>query len=144
MYPSLFTIVGGLEKTGWMGLEAQGMSPVVSGNRAPGVSAVIWSLSFVSAFINNIPLTAAFIPVLRSLGSVSGLNAYPFWWALAAGTGLGGNGTVIGASSNVIAIALAKARGVRITFVEFAKIGMVILVLTTLVANLIILLRFLL
>jgi len=120
------------------------MSPVVSGNRALGVSAVIWSLSFVSAFISNIPLTAGIIPVLRSLGSVSGLNAYPFWWALAAGTGLGGNGTVIGASSNVIAVALAKARGVRITFVEFAKIGMVILVLTTLVANLIILLKFLL
>jgi Na+/H+ antiporter NhaD/arsenite permease-like protein len=88
-------------------------------------------------------LAAAFIPVLRSLGNVSGLDVYPFWWALAAGTGLGGNGTIIGASSNVIAIGLARSKGVRITFVEFAKIGIVVLVLTTLVANSILLLKFL-
>ena len=65
------------------------------------------------------------------------------WWALSAGTGLGGNGTIIGASANVIATGLAQARGVKITFVEFAKLGMVILLLTTAAANLILLVRFL-
>ena len=140
-FASLFVIVGGLEKTGWMNLVAQTMSPLVSGNRALGLTAVLWVFSFVSAILNNIPLAAAFIPVLRGLESVSGLNVSPFWWALAAGTGLGGNGTIIGTSSNVIAIGLARARGVRITFFEFAKIGMVILILTTLVANLIFLLK---
>jgi Na+/H+ antiporter NhaD/arsenite permease-like protein len=140
-FGSLFIIVGALEKTGWMDLAAQAILGFAGGNTASGVSAVLWSLSLMSAFINNIPLAAAFVPVLRSLRSVSGLNVYPFWWALAAGTGLGGNGTIIGASSNVIAVGLARARGVRITFVEFAKIGMVVLVLTTLVANLILLLR---
>jgi len=134
--------VGGLEKTGWMNLVAQAMSPLVSGNRALGLTAVLWVFSFVSAILNNIPLTAAFVPVLRNLGSISGSNVYPFWWALAAGTGLGGNGTMIGASSNVIAIGLARSKGVRITFVEFAKIGIVVLVLTTLVANSILLLKF--
>jgi Na+/H+ antiporter NhaD/arsenite permease-like protein len=141
-FGSLFIVVGALEKTGWMDLAAQAILGFAGGNPASGVSTVLWSLSLMSAFINNIPLAAAFVPVLRSLGSVSRLNVYPFWWALAAGTGLGGNGTIIGASSNVIAVGLARAKGVRITFVEFAKIGMVVLVLTTLVANLILLLRF--
>jgi len=125
-----------------MNVVAQMMMPVVSGDRMLGLTVVLWVFSFVSAFVNNIPLAAAFIPVLRTLGSIAGTSVYPFWWALAAGTGLGGNGTIIGASSNVIAIGLARARGVRITFIEFLKTGMVVLVLTTLVANLILLLRF--
>ena len=138
----LFVVVGALEKTGWMHLVAQAMSPLVEGNRALGVSTVLWISSLTSAFIDNIPFTASFIPVLMNLGSISGVTVYPLWWALSVGTGLGGNGTIIGASANVIATGLAQARGVRITFVEFAKVGMVILLLTTGVANLILLVRF--
>ena len=138
----LFVVVGALEKTGWMHLVAQAMSPLVEGNRALGVSTVLWISSLTSAFIDNIPFTASFIPVLMNLGSISGVTVYPLWWALSVGTGLGGNGTIIGASANVIATGLAQARGVKITFVEFAKIGMVILLLTTGVANLMLLIRF--
>jgi len=141
-FGALFVVVGALEKTGWMGLVAQGMSPLVSGNRALGVSAVLWISSLTSAFIDNIPFTASFIPVLTDLGKLSEVSVYPLWWALSAGAGLGGNGTIIGASANVIATGLAQARGVKITFMEFAKVGMVILVLTTAVANLILLARF--
>ena len=142
-FGSLFVVVGALEKTGWMASAAKTILDSVGGHTAIGISSVLWSFSLMSAFINNIPLAAAFIPVLRSLGTGSAVDANPFWWALAAGTGLGGNGTIIGASSNVIAIALARAKGVRITFVEFAKVGMVVLVLTTAVANLILLLKLL-
>jgi len=141
-FGSLFVVVGALEKTGWMNLVAQGMAPLTSGNRALGVTAVLWIFSLASAFVNNIPFAAAFIPVLTDLGSQSGTAAYPFWWALSAGTGLGGNGTIIGASANVIATGLAQARGVKITFVEFAKVGMVTLLLTTFVANLVLVARF--
>jgi Na+/H+ antiporter NhaD/arsenite permease-like protein len=140
-FGSLFIVVGALEKTGWMNLAAQVILTYVGGNVAFGVTVSLWFMSLLSAFINNIPLAAAFIPVLKSLASSSGLNVFPFWWALAAGTGLGGNGTIIGASSNVIAIGIAKAKGVRITFLEFAKVGMIVLVLTTSVANMIILLK---
>jgi Na+/H+ antiporter NhaD/arsenite permease-like protein len=140
-FGSLFIVVGALEKTGWMDSAAQAILGLHGGNIASGVSIILWSFSLMSAFINNIPLAAAFVPVLKSMGNVSGLDIYPYWWALAAGTGLGGNGTIIGASSNVIAIGLARSRGVRITFVEFVKIGIVVLVLTTLVANLILLLK---
>jgi Na+/H+ antiporter NhaD/arsenite permease-like protein len=141
-FGSLFVVVGALEKTGWMSLVARGMSPLVSANKALGVSAVLWISSLTSAFIDNIPFTASFIPVLTDLGNLSGVSVYPLWWALSAGAGLGGNGTIIGASANVIATGLAQARGVKITFKEFAKTGMIILVLTTAVANLILLARF--
>ena len=141
-FGSLFVVVGALEKTGWMSLMAQGMLPIVGANRTIGVSVVLWISSLISAFIDNIPLTASLIPVLTDLGSLSGVNVYPLWWALSAGAGLGGNGTIIGASANVIATGLAQARGVKITFMEFAKTGMVILVLTTALANLILLARF--
>lgn len=141
-FGSLFIVVGALEKTGWMTLMAQQMSLLVGENRLLGVSAVLWISSLASAFVDNIPFTAAFIPVLTDLGSHSAAAVYPLWWALSAGTGLGGNGTIIGASANVIATGMAQARGVKITFVEFAKVGMLILVLTTAVANLILLARF--
>lgn len=140
-FGSLFVVVGALEKTGWMSLAAQCMSPLLA-NRALGVSAVLWVSSLVSAFIDNIPFAASFIPVLMGLGNPSEATVYPVWWALSAGTGLGGNGTIMGASANIIATGLAQARGVKITFVEFAKIGMVIMFLTTAVANLILLARF--
>jgi len=140
-FGSLFVVVGALEKTGWMTLVAQEMSPILHDNSQVGISVVLWVSSLASAFIDNIPFAAAFIPILSDLG-ISGAKTYPLWWALSAGTGLGGNGTIIGASANVIATGLAQARGVKITFVEFAKMGMVILILTTAVANLVLLARF--
>jgi Na+/H+ antiporter NhaD/arsenite permease-like protein len=140
-FGSLFVVVGALEKTGWMSLAAQEMAPLVSGNKALGVSAVLWISSLAAAFVDNIPFTASFIPVLTSLQNVSSVPPHSLWWALAAGTGLGGNGTMIGASANVLATGLAQARGVKITFVEFAEVGMVILLLATTVANLILLAR---
>jgi Na+/H+ antiporter NhaD/arsenite permease-like protein len=142
-FGSLFIVVGALEKTGWIGLIAQQMSLFVGENPQVAVSVVLWVSSLTSAFIDNIPFAAAFIPVLTSLGTHYGqASVYPLWWALSAGTGLGGNGTIIGSSANVIATGLAQARGVKIKFVEFLKVGMVIMLLTTLLANVILAARF--
>jgi Na+/H+ antiporter NhaD/arsenite permease-like protein len=137
-FSSLFVVVGALEKTGWMALISQKMVSLVGGSLPLGITVVLWISSLTSAFIDNIPFAAAFIPVLSNLSS-SGLNANPLWWALASGTGFGGNGTMIGASANVIAVGVAQARGVKISFKEFAKVGMIVLLSTTLVANLILL-----
>jgi Na+/H+ antiporter NhaD/arsenite permease-like protein len=141
-FTSLFIVVGGLDKTGWLGLISEGLVGLVGSNTSLGITVVLWISSFASALIDNIPFAAAFIPVLSDLGR-SGVNVYPLWWALSAGTGLGGNGTIIGASANVIAAGIAQARGVKITFVEFAKVGLITLVITTTVANLLLIARFL-
>jgi len=142
-FGSLFIIVGALDKTGWLKFASQSLVLLVGDNTILGITVVLWVSSILSAFIDNIPFTAAFIPVLAELGR-SGVDVYPLWWALSAGTGLGGNGTIIGASANVIAIGIAQARGVRITFREFAKVGLPIMVLTTALGNLILVARFLL
>jgi len=140
-FGSLFVVVGGLEKTGWLTLVSGSMAQLIGESEFVGISLVLWVSSISSAFIDNIPFTAAFIPVLRELGR-TGVDIYPLWWALSAGTGLGGNGTIIGASANVIAAGIAQARGVKITFSEFAKAGIVVMFLTTSLANLILLLMF--
>jgi Na+/H+ antiporter NhaD/arsenite permease-like protein len=140
-FSSLFVVVGALEKTGWMAVISGGMLSLIRGNVPLGITVVLWVSSLTSAFVDNIPFAAAFIPVLSDLGR-SGIEIYPLWWALAAGAGFGANGTMIGASTNVIALGIAQARGVRISFVEYAKVGMVILLTTTAVANLILLVMF--
>jgi Na+/H+ antiporter NhaD/arsenite permease-like protein len=140
-FGSLFILVGALEKTGWMDLLSNWIMLTIGDSKLIGITVILWVSSVGSAFIDNIPFAAAFIPVITDLGR-SGLNVYPFWWALAAGTGLGGNGTIVGASANVIATGIAQARGVKISFGEFFKIGMIILLTTTAVGNLILLSMF--
>lgn len=138
-FGALFIVVGGLEKTGWMEMLSNWILVNIGNNTALGITVILWISSIGSAFIDNIPFAAALIPVLTDLGR-SGLNVYPLWWALSAGTGLGGNGTIIGASANVIATGIAQARGVKISFREFFTTGMVTLLITTAVSNAILLL----
>jgi Na+/H+ antiporter NhaD/arsenite permease-like protein len=140
-FGSLFIVVGALEKTGWMELLSHWIMLTIGDNRLVGITVVLWISSVGSAFIDNIPFAAAFIPVLTELGR-SGLDVYPLWWALSAGTGLGGNGTLIGASANVIAAGIAQARGVKISFAEFFKVGIITLLFTTAISNMILLAMF--
>jgi Na+/H+ antiporter NhaD/arsenite permease-like protein len=140
-FGSLFIVVGGLQKTGWMDLLSHWILLAIGNNKFLGITVMLWLSSLGSAFVDNIPFAAAFIPVLTDLGR-SGLNAYPLWWALSAGTGLGGNGTIIGASANVIATGIAQARGVKISFAEFFKVGMTTLLITTAVSNMILIAMF--
>jgi len=141
-FGSLFIVVGALEKTGWMLIISERIISLIAGDRMLGITVILWTSSLASAFIDNIPFAAAFIPVLTELGR-SGMDVYPLWWAFSAGTGLGGNGTIIGASANVIATGIAQARGVRISFGEFAKFGIPMLLITTAIGNLILIVRFL-
>ena len=76
----------------------------------------------MSAIVDNIPFVVAMIPILKSLGA-EGLPIEPLWWALALGAGFGGNGTPIGASANILAIALSKQAGRPITFRTWVRCG---------------------
>ncbi len=89
---------------------------------------VTWFAAIASAIVDNIPLTAAMIPLIHDLGAT--MDVYPLWWALALGACLGGNGTAIGASANVVVIGIAEREGFGITFVDFLKVGMLVLFVT--------------
>jgi len=139
----LFIIVGGLEKTGVIHLLASQLTPIIEYNNILAISAILWVSSVASAFIDNVPYSVAFIPILEDLIATQSTLSDIAWWALALGTGFGGNGTVIGAASNIVAIGIASKMGYNITFKDFLKIGMITLLVTTAVANLYLLVRLL-
>ena len=137
----LFIIVGGLEKTGVIHLLASQLTPIIEYNNILAISAILWVSSVASAFIDNVPYSVAFIPILEDLIATQSTLSDIAWWALALGTGFGGNGTVIGAASYIVAIGIASKMGYNITFKDFLKIGMITLLVTTAVANLYLIVR---
>ncbi|RXD24919.1 hypothetical protein EJB02_23805, partial [Acinetobacter baumannii] len=62
---------------------------------------ILWVAAIASAFLDNIPFVATMIPLIINIGTMTGMNIAPLWWALALGACLGGNGSIVGASSNV-------------------------------------------
>ncbi|KAJ7327765.1 protein kinase [Desmophyllum pertusum] len=96
---------------------------------------VVWVSALVSSFIDNIPFTTAMIPVILELNQKNNISLQPLVWALAMGSCLGGNGTLIGASANVVCAGLAEQYGYPITFNNFFKIGFPIMLATTATAT---------
>ncbi|WP_456326797.1 SLC13 family permease [Palaeococcus sp. (in: euryarchaeotes)] len=126
-FGGLFIIVGGLVETGLIGQLANWITSHIVGE-GEALIAIAWFSAFASAIIDNIPFTATMIPLIKAMGG--SLNIYPLWWALSLGACLGGNGTAIGASANVVVIGIAEREGVKITFGDFLKIGMFIMMAT--------------
>ena len=96
--------------------------------------------AIISAFIDNIPFTAAIIPVISQIHQETGLPLAPLVYALAFGACLGGNGTLIGASANVVAVGIMEEKGYKVSFFGFAKIGFPVMLVTITVAHLYLLL----
>jgi Na+/H+ antiporter NhaD/arsenite permease-like protein len=74
------------------------------------------------------------IPLIKTVGESSSINLMPLWWALALGACLGGNGTMIGASANVVASDLLKSRGYEISFKDFFSIGFPVMIFSVIVS----------
>ena len=84
---------------------------------------LVWGSGILSAVVDNVPYTAAVIPLVRDVAHLSGMDPTPLWWSLALGACLGGNGTAIGASANVIVCGLSEKAGHHISFARFLKYG---------------------
>jgi len=136
----LFILVGGLVKVGVIRYLADQLVTVTRGNLAGTTMAVLWGSAMLSAVVNNIPYVAAMNPLIVDLARslhpeisdyatlVHQPDILPLWWALALGTCLGGNGTLIGASANVVIVDIARKAGYRITFWQFFKFGFPVMV----------------
>jgi len=83
---------------------------------------IIWISAIVSSFLDNIPFVATLIPLIQTMGE-QGVNIAPLWWAVSLGACLGGNGTLIGASANVVVAGIAEKSGYKIGFGKYMKIG---------------------
>ncbi|HKZ98065.1 MAG TPA: ArsB/NhaD family transporter [Thermoplasmata archaeon] len=138
----LFVIVGGLEKTGFLADVATGLGSVAGGNVALLLTVVIWSAALLSTLLDNIPFTAAMVPIIREVSLVNGVPLPPLAWSLALGADLGGNGTPIGASANVVGLAVAEKEGVHVTWREYMRIAVPATLVAVAIANVLVLLRY--
>ena len=133
-FAGLFVMVGGLEASGLMEEAAQSLAvlkdvdPVIVG------IIVIWVAGLLSAGVDNIPITIAIIPVMAGLQK-EGIDVWPLWWALAFGVGLGGNGTVIGASANVVVVSLSERTETPITSAYWTRKGLPTMLVTLTVCS---------
>lgn len=143
-FMGLFIIVESLVETGFINMIAEGVMRVTHGEPRSTSMVILWVSSIFSAFIDNVPFVAAMIPVLERLGTLIGNPdvMHPVWWSLALGTCLGGNGTLIGASANIVAVGIANRNGFHISFKEFTKIGMIFMLHSIVISTAYILLRY--
>jgi Na+/H+ antiporter NhaD/arsenite permease-like protein len=123
----LFILVGGMTEVGVIGKLATMTLQITSGDRTYTSLLILWVSGIASATIDNIPFVATMIPLIQNLGTEMNLGSTdalnPLWWSLALGACLGGNGTLIGASANVIVAGLAAREEKSLSYVEFLKIG---------------------
>ncbi len=131
----LFILVGGLVKVGVIRYLADQLVSVTQGNLTGSTMTVLWGSAILSAAVDNIPYVAAMNPLIVDLArslhpEISDYSALvhqpdimPLWWALALGACLGGNGTIIGASANVVIVDIARKAGYPISFWQFFKLG---------------------
>lgn len=126
-FGGLFIVVGALVETGVIADIATAMVGAVD-TTGEAMIIVVWFSAIASAIVDNIPLTAAMIPLIKDLGA--SMDIYPLWWALSVGACLGGNGTAIGASANVVVLGISEREGISISFMDFLKLGMFVLAVT--------------
>lgn len=129
-FAGLFMLVGGLEKVGILKMIAQGVIDITGGNMMATTLAILWVSAIASAFIDNIPFVATMIPLIQALGTMGIHDLGPLWWALSLGACLGGNGTIIGASANVVASGMAEEAGHKITFAKYFKVSFPVMLIT--------------
>jgi Na+/H+ antiporter NhaD/arsenite permease-like protein len=121
----LFVVVAALEKVGVLNFFAQQMITFTQGDFNTMAMVILWGSGILSAFINNIPFVATMIPIIKDMaGQFGGADAIePLWWSLVLGACLGGNGSLIGASANVICAAYASRANQPISFMKFTLAG---------------------
>lgn len=136
----LFIMVGSLVKVGAIRFLAERLVTFTEGNLTAATLAVLAGSAVLSAFVDNIPYVAAMNPLIVDLARslhpdiaeysvlVHQPDIIPLWWALALGACLGGNGTIIGASANVVIVDIARKAGYRITFWQFFKLGFPVMI----------------
>ena len=122
-FVGLFIVIAGAEATGLIQQIANTVLSVSQGNLTVAIIMILWVSAIASAFIDNIPFTATMLPVVLFMSESFGLpKDNVLWWALSLGACLGGNGTMIGASANVVTTGMAEKAGYHISFLEYMKI----------------------
>ena len=142
-FGGLFILVGALVETGVIRMLAAEAIHATGGNVEATAMLILWMSAIASAFIDNIPFVATLIPLIQDMGQMGLSDLTPMWWSLALGACLGGNGTLIGASANVVVASMSAQRGRPISFLGFMKIAFPVMIFTVLVSSVYVYLRYL-
>ena len=142
-FGGLFILVGALVETGVIRMLAAEAIKATGGNVEATAILILWMSAFASAFIDNIPFVATLIPLIQDMGQMGLSNLDPMWWSLALGACLGGNGTLIGASANVVVASMSAQRGRPISFLGFMKVAMPVMIFTIIISNIYVYIRYL-
>lgn len=135
-FAGLFVLVGSLVETGVISLVAGKFLALTGGTPLLTGTLVLWLSALASSFVDNIPFVATMIPLLQSVGQISGMPMDSIWWALSLGACLGGNGTLIGASANIIVAGIAERHGTPIRFLDYLKVGFPLMIMSIVISNL--------
>jgi len=132
----LFMVVAGAEETGLIQIIAGWVKDISKGNLVVAILMILWVSALASAIIDNIPFTATMLPIVGYLTTViPGAQGGVLWWALALGACLGGNGTMIGASANVVTVGMAERAGYPISFMAYLKAAFIPMIITIILCS---------
>ncbi|HEY7111115.1 MAG TPA: SLC13 family permease [Nitrososphaeraceae archaeon] len=130
-FTGLFIVIGIFSHAGGIEILSSAVLGVTGGNPWPTFLSIIWLSAIASGFVDNIPFTVTMVPLLQELIKnpeiIVGFGRFtinPLWWALALGTDLGGNLTLIGSSTGVVAAGISAKYGHRISFNQWFRIGL--------------------
>jgi Na+/H+ antiporter NhaD/arsenite permease-like protein len=133
-FVGLFVMVGALEHTGAIREVANAIAGVTGGNRTAELLGITWASAIGSGLVDNIPFTAAMVPVVEQLQAGNG-GDHAYWWALALGACFGGNATLVAAAANVAAAGMSARAGRPIGFMTFLRIGLPVTAASLLLAT---------
>ena len=138
-FAGLFILVGSIDKLGVLRAIGGGLLSASKGNIVYATILILWVSAFISSVIDNVPFTAAMIPIIKEMG-FHGIPTTPLFWALALGVGFGGNGTPIGSTASVVTVSLSEKTRHAISAKEWLRVGTPVMILTCMVSTIFLLL----
>ena len=136
-FVGLFIVVHGLDSTGLLKLMADQLLALTGGDLTATTMTILWASAVLSAFVDNIPFVATMIPLIKAMAPTFGgpEGLMPLWWALSLGACLGGNGTLIGASANLVVAGFAERAGQPIRFVTFLLLAFPLMLMSVAIST---------
>ena len=140
-FMSLFVVVGGLTETGIIKELASKIIDATNGHPMVTMLVLLWASALLSSILDNIPFVATLIPLILAM-QADGIDVTSFWWAISLGACLGGNGTMIGASANLVLSDISTKHGYPITFKSYLKVGMPFMLLSIVISTVFLVVKF--
>lgn len=140
-FTGLFVVVGGMVETGVIDKLANVIVGIASDQPILTILILLWASALLSCILDNIPFVATLIPLILAMGE-SGVDIMPLWWAISLGACLGGNGTIIGASANVVLTGISAKHGHPISFGQFLRLGFPTMILSVVLSTVYLVVRY--